>query len=184
MTPIEMPWRPVSGGTALEVYLNDQEIQSIREALASRRRPRTHEEGKWSVSPLNRSPESFQIPPGHFPKSVVLRDITLRTVHQKPGTTIPPEDRAALAQALLEVGVRSLQLTWSNFTDPEALRKEVDILRSNVTPVEIAVEGAGTREHLETAAAAGVDLVQLTTPNVPALNYFYGPIGRKIRRAA
>ena len=168
----------------MEVYLNDQEVQSIREALASRRSPGTHEEGKWSVSPLNRSPEAFQIPPGSFPKSVVLRDITLRNVHQKPGATITPEGRAALAQALLEVGVRSLQLTWSNFTDPEALRNEVELLRGNVTPVEIAVEGAGTREHLETAAAAGVDLVQLTTPSVPALNYIYGPIGRKIRRAA
>ena len=95
----------------MDIYLNDQEVQSIREALASRRRPGTHEEGKWSVSPLNRSPEAFQIPPGNFPKSVVLRDITLRTVHQKPGATITPEGRAALAKALLEVGVRSLQLT-------------------------------------------------------------------------
>lgn len=168
----------------MQVHLNEEEVRFVQEELAKRRIPGPYEEGKWSVSPLNRTPEAFQLAPGAFPKSVVLRDITLRTVYQKPGVSITPEGRAALAQALLEVGVRSLQVTWSNFTDPDLLRKEAQLLRAHGAPVEIAVEGAGTREHLETAAAAGVDLVQLTTPSVPALNYFYGPIGRTIRRAA
>ena len=168
----------------MQVYLNDEEIRFIHEELAKRRSPGTYEDGKWSVSPWNRRTEAFEIAPGSFPDSVVLRDITLRTVHQKPGVAISREDRIALAGALLDVGVRSLQVAWSNFTDPSALREEVDLLRGPGVPLEIAVEGAGSPEHLQIAADAGVDLVQLTTPSLPALNYFYGPIGQQIRRAA
>ena len=136
------------------------------------------------MSPLNRAAEASQIAPGAFPKRVLLRDITLRTVHQKPGVVVSPEDRVALARALVDVGVQSLQVTWSNFTDPDSLGREVELLRSHGAPLEIAVEGAGARDHLDIAAKAGVDLVQPTTLSVPALNYFYGPIGRQIRRAA
>ena len=168
----------------MEIYLNEAEVSFIREEMAKRRPPGAYEEGKWSVSPWNRDLDAFQIAPGGFPKSVILRDITLRTVHQKPGVAITPEDRIALATALMEVGVRSLQITWSNFTDPDALSREVDFFRDRGVPVEIAVEGAGLREHLDVAARSGVDIVQLTTPSLPALNYFYGPIGRLIRRAA
>ncbi len=168
----------------MQEYLNDEEVRFIRSELAKRRASGTYQVGRWSVSPLNRAAEASQIAPGAFPKRVLLRDITLRTVHQKPGVAVSPEDRVALARALVDVGVQSLQVTWSNFTDPDALGLEVELLRSHGVPLEIAVEGAGAREHMDIAAKAGVDLVQLTTPSVPALNYFYGPIGRQIRRAA
>ena len=61
----------------MESYLNEEEARFIREEMAKRRPPGTYEEGKWSVSPWNRDLEAFQIAPGGFPKSVILRDITL-----------------------------------------------------------------------------------------------------------
>lgn len=155
----------------------------VHEQLAERRKPGTYAPGKWSVSSLNRAPEALQIAPLNFPPKVILRDITLRTITQKPGVAIRNDDRPILARALIETGVRSISFAWASHTSADAMRREVEFFRNFGVPLELTMEGGGTRRHLEMCRDAGADLVQLTTPSVPALNYFYGPIGREIRRA-
>lgn len=168
----------------MDVYLNDEEIQLVRRQLAERRKPGTYVSGKWSVSSFNRLPEAFQVAPLKFPPKVILRDITLRTITQKPGVAIRNEDRPILARALIETGVRSISFAWASHASADSMRREIEFFRGFGVPLEITMEGGGTQRHLEMCRDAGVDLIQLTTPSVPALNYFYGPIGRDIRRAA
>ena len=79
------------------VHLTDDEVRSIQNEFKARRRPGSYEEGKWAVSHFNRDPRVLGASwPNHYPKSVVLRDITLRTIEQTPGVTLSQEQRKRL----------------------------------------------------------------------------------------
>lgn len=168
----------------MDTYLNDEEVRLVHQQIAERRKPGSFEPGKWSVSALNRAPESFQVAPLGFPPKVTLRDITLRTIYQKPGVSIRKEDRLILGRALVQAGVRSLVLAWGSFANLDDLRQEVQFLRGLGTELEVTMSGGGTQQQIKISRDAGLDQVGLTIVSVPAWNYIHGPVAREIRRAA
>src|SRR5579859_1018903 len=107
ITPRRCQMKPVGK----PVHLTDDEVRSIQNEFKARRRPGSYEEGKWAVSHFNRDPRVLGAPwPNNYPKSVVLRDITLRTIEQTPGVTLSQEQRKRLAEALVDAGVSAVEI--------------------------------------------------------------------------
>ncbi len=109
-------------------YLTDEEVKFVRDQLNTERAQGIYEPGKWFVSGLNRKPEVLGATlPDRMPKKVVLRDITLRSAEQTPGVNLNPAERLRLLRALLEIGVRSFQLSIVGRSSPapEQLREEM-----------------------------------------------------------
>ncbi len=153
-------------------YLTDEEVQFIRSEINKRRVPGAYEPGKWSVSRYNRDPE---ITGNKFPKSVVLRDITLRTAEQTPVVSLTWNERLRLAEALLEAGVRSMQFSWTlvgeGWTSPDFVK----YIRELAQNVELVVTGVTSKEQIDSVAEAGIDVAACMNPSVPAITPIYYP---------
>lgn len=159
-------------------HLTEDEYNQIQQALDRCRTPETLVRGKWSVSPLNRNPEVV----GNLPASVTLRDISLRTIDQTAGTWLTQTQRRSLAEALVDVGIRSFQVGWMVFKDAKALRDDVAFLKSLRPGIETTVTAA-TRAQADLAAEAGVDTFCSYAPSVWEFNMIYGTYGRLILRS-
>lgn len=133
------------------------DVKSFQTALDKYREPGAYEPGKWSVSPLNRRPDVAS----KFPKSIVLRDIAVRTTEQMPGVVLAKEDRLALLRALVETGVPSVQIgAFGRNRDPNEMRADVKLIRDINPRCEIVYGGVTSKADVETAAAVGFDNVQ------------------------
>jgi isopropylmalate/homocitrate/citramalate synthase len=157
------------------VHLTDDEVRSIQKAFADRRRPGSYQPGKWATSHLNRDPRVIGVAwPDHYPKKVVLRDITLRTIEQTPGVTLSPAQRKRLAEALVDVGVSAVEIRlhgWGTSTDE--LKDEVSYLKHLRPDIEIKMGGTTTDEMVDLAADLGVTIAEMWFPALPAATAIY-----------
>lgn len=156
-------------------YLTDEEVQFIRNQLNSMRPRETYEPGKWYVSNLNRKPEVLGAAlPDHMPDSIVLRDITLRTIEQVPGVSITPAERRHLLRALAEAGVPSIQLMcfYGTKNPIELYKDEVKLIKSINPEVEIEADGLMVRSSIDAAVEMGVSSASINGP----ANFSIAPI--------
>ena len=159
----------------MPTFLNEDEIEAIRDHINQHRHDGTYEPGKWSVSHHNRSPEALGLRlSDRYPQRVKIRDITLRTIEQTPGVAITKPERARLARSLVEIGVPSIQLSFGSFKTPVSrIREEVELIRALNPNVEVTTEGAVNEEDVDLAAQAGVDVVQFLSPSMPGISPIY-----------
>jgi 2-isopropylmalate synthase len=157
------------------VHLTDDEARSIHEAFEARRRPGSYEPGKWAVSHFNRDPRVLGAPwPDHYPKSVVLRDITLRTIEQTPGVTLSPAQRKRLAEALIDVGVSAVEIRLHGWgTSTQDLKDEISYLKYLKPDIEIKMGGTTTDAMVDLAADLGVTTAEMWFPALPAATAIY-----------
>lgn len=153
-------------------YLTEEEVQFIRSEINRRRIRGAYEPGKWSVSPYNRDPEVTE---SKYPKSIVLRDITLRTAEQTPVVSLNWDERLRLAEALVEAGVRSIQLNWTlagaGWTGPDLVQH----IRKLAPNVELTVDGVTSKEQIDSVAEVGINVAQFMNPSIPAITPIYYP---------
>ena len=165
-------------------HLTNEEQETILAAVRARRTPETYAPGKWSVSPMNRDPRVLSGPlPGHYPRRVRIRDITLRTIEQAPNVVVDGPQRARLAEALIDAGVSSLMLAW--LSTPHAHRSLADeaaALKQRKPDLELVAIGAD-RTQVDRAVESGVGMFEVYSPCIPEFHPIYGPYGRMILRA-
>ncbi|MBI2907638.1 MAG: hypothetical protein HYX92_08295 [Chloroflexi bacterium] len=156
-------------------YLSDDEVQFVRDQLATMRAKETYEPGKWYVSPLNRKPEVLGASlPSRMPKRVTLRDVTLRTAEQVPGVGLTTGDRRRLVRALIELGVKSLQVgMYSRLMREESAREEVRFIKSLDPDVEVEVGAITVKESIDRLADMGVNCASISGPANFAISPFY-----------
>ena len=164
-------------------HLTAQEAKLIRDAVLSRRTPKTLVDGKWSVSPLNQDPAVIgRFGGGRLPEKVIIRDITLRTIDQAPGVWITEPQRRHLAEELIRTGVSSLQIAWLAVQGGGDVKKEVEFIKKLNPDIELSVCG-GTSQRVDIAADAGIELYLAYGPIVPEFQLIHGPYAREILRA-
>ena len=74
--------------STLHNYLTDDEVFFMRDQLKDLRKSGVSEPGKWFVSGLNRDPNAIGLAlPKQMPKSVVIKDISLRVAQGALGRT-------------------------------------------------------------------------------------------------
>lgn len=115
--------------------------------------------GKWMVNPLNRSVGTAA---GKFPKRVVLRDITLRTLEQMPGMAQTQAERRELMLALAAAGVP--EISTSSFRRGhtlEEMTEEVKLVKQVAPACQLVYGSVANRAEMEMAAASGYDSVQV-----------------------
>lgn len=164
-------------------HLTEQEIAWIRDAVARRRTPKTLVDGKWSVSPLNQDPAVIsRCGEGRLPQRVLIRDITLRTAEQAAGVWLTRAQRRYLAEAIVAIGVKAIQVTWFSSQTSEYLKDEVALLHKLDPEIETSVL-ATSPKSVKMAADAGIDLFQTYGTSIPEFHLIYGSYGRQILRA-
>ncbi len=154
------------------LYLTEEEVQFIRNEINKLRVPGSYESGKWSVSHYNRRSE---VTGGKYPKSIVLRDITLRTAEQVPVVSLDLDERLRLAEALLEAGIRSLQINWTLGALELADTTLVKHIRKLIPNVELTIDTVTSKEQIDSIAEAGINLAQFQNPAIPAMTPIYLP---------
>lgn len=136
----------------------DSEVAEFRAGVAEFREPGAYEEGRWNVSALNRRADVT----GTLPETVVLRDISLRTMEQMPGVRRGAVERHEFLRRLVRTGVTDINV--SGFVAPrteDELRAEVDAARSVNPDVSLMYVGPVTKDDFRMVAAAGYDTVAL-----------------------
>jgi isopropylmalate/homocitrate/citramalate synthase len=156
----------------LPVFTPD-DVRALQAGLNRYREPGAYEPGRWMVSGLNRRAAVLGRP---FPKTITLRDITLRTTEQMPGVVLAPEDRRRLLTAIVEAGVPSVQLSaFRRGWTLEAMRAEVEAVKRLNPACEVVYGHVKSRDEVAMAAAAGIDSVQFwAAPYVEAAPLFAG----------
>lgn len=156
-------------------HLTSAEVSEMRDALASRRAPGSYEPGKWAVSPYNRQPEVLGAARrGHYPRSVVIRDITLRVIEQAPGVTATLAQRRRLGAALVAAGVSSLEISahgWRQSADD--LKDQISQLKSIRPDLEVKMGASMNESMIDKAAYAGVTLAEFWLPALPEITPLY-----------
>ena len=166
-----------------DTLLTEQEIAVIREAVAKRRTAKTLVDGKWSVSPLNQDPDVLaRASANHLPQRVVIRDITLRTAEQAAGVWLSQSQRRILAEAIANIGVKAIQVSWIASDTSTTLESEVALLHGIDPSIETSLM-ATTPKNVKIAADAGIDLFQTYGCSIPEFHLIYGSYGRQILRA-
>lgn len=160
-------------------HLTEQEAAVIKAGVKRRRTPKTLVENRWSVSPLNQTPE---VVGDAAPKHVLLRDITLRTIEQTPGVWVNELQRRHLAEALVFAGVPAVQLAWLAVEAAYDAKKEIGFIKKLNPKVEVSIIG-GTSDRVDIAIDAGADLYFAYGPIVPEFQTIHGPYARQILRA-
>jgi isopropylmalate/homocitrate/citramalate synthase len=135
----------------------DDEISRFRAELATKRQPGAYEPGRWSVSPLNRDPTVT----GTMPESIRLRDATLRSVETMPGVVATAEAKAGYLRQLVRSGVREIVTAGVRGRDSDALRAEVDLIKSENADCRAICPLASTPDAIQQAHRAGYDGVQI-----------------------
>lgn len=156
-------------------YLTDEEVRFTRDQLDSLRARGVYEPGKWFVSGFNRKPEALGLTlPDHMPKKVTLRDISLRSAEQTPGTALTAADRLRLLRALAEIGVSSFQVSLLGWRHPaEELRAEIKLVKDLNPAAEIEIGGVRLKESIDYVADLGANCISLQGPANFAISSFY-----------
>lgn len=148
-------------------FMNDEDIAQIHAAIDERRSEGSYVPGKWSVSAFNRDPEVLG---GAMPRSVTIRDITLRTAEQAHGAPLSNYERARLAEALIDAGLRSLQVTFAGWS---STKDQLNALGGLAYDGELTLEAVVSREQIKRAADAGIHVAQLMNPSIPGASPIY-----------
>jgi isopropylmalate/homocitrate/citramalate synthase len=131
----------------------------MRAALDSFRQGPGYEPGRYKVSNANRRPDVLGKVP---PKSVRIRDLTLRVSEQISDVALSHEQRLDLLRALIRAGVWSLQVSsFSHGHTLEEMRKEVETAKTINPSCELNYAGAAHEEHMNRAVDAGYDSVAI-----------------------
>lgn len=138
---------------------SDRELEGFNEALKPFRPDGPYAPGRWMVNPLNRTEGTAR---GKFPKKVILRDITLRTLEQMPGIVNTPEERLGLLRVLAEAGVPEIGTsTFRRGHTVEDMRREVKLAKSISPTCQLVYGSAANHQEMEMAAESGYDGVQI-----------------------
>lgn len=156
-------------------YLNDDEVFFIREQLGELRNHGVYEPGKYFVSGLNRDPRALEMRmPDAMPKEVILKDITLRVAEQTSGLALSFAERRRVIRALIESGVRSIQLSVLLWNVPdEVLREEIKLIKSINPDVEIEMGGPDNIAAIDQVVDLGVDWTRVTLPSCFSISPIY-----------
>ena len=142
-----------------EEIFTEQEMREMRESLASFRTPGAYEKGKWMVSPLNRSIGTAQ---GRFPRKVLLRDITLRTMEQMPGVVLSHAERLEFLRELAAAGVPEIIVSSFRRGHTQAeMEQEVAVAKAAAADCRLVYCNAVKEEEMKLAADTGYDIVQI-----------------------
>ena len=133
------------------------EIARFKAELASKRVPGAYEEGKWSLSPLNRQASVTQ----EFPASIRFRDATLRSVETLPGVVASEEAKAEYLRRLVRAGVSEIVTGGLRGRDDAQLKAEIDVVKSENPNCRVLCPLVSTPADIDRAAAAGYDGVQV-----------------------
>ena len=163
------------GKNTIHNYLTDDEVYFIRDQLQDLRRHGVYEPGQYFVSGFNRDPKALGLSlPDRMPSSVVLKDITLRVAEQTPGAALSFTDRRRVARALVEAGVKSIQITVLLWNVPnEEVREEIKLIKGLDPEVEIEMGGPDHIEAIDEVADLGVDWSRVTLPSFFSLGPIY-----------
>lgn len=143
----------------IEDIFTPDELQLYSATLDEARSGAGYEPGRWKVSNLNRSLGRDN---GSFPRKVIVRDITLRTIEQTPGVVLTPDQRREYLRALARAGVPSIVLTaFRRGHTLDEIREDVQAVREIAPECELVIGNAVSREEMEFAKEAGVDAVQV-----------------------
>lgn len=136
----------------------DEGLDSLRKALAF---GGSYERGRWMVSALNRRPDVVR---GDFPKTVTIRDITLRTSEQLSGVAISDPERIRFLRELVSAGVKSVQLScFRRGHGVEQMKAEVEAIKSIDPECETQYGAATSEKDVLMAAQAGIDSIAIWT---------------------
>ncbi len=141
------------------MYLDEATLKKVRAEIARVRQKGGYKPGEYSVGHLNRSPAALGTNP---PKSVKVRDITLRTIEESPGVGLNIEEKVVLAEALAKARLPSLQLTYfgNGFgADPELVKKLIQKIKSINPGIELTLI-VTRNSDMELAARLGIDKVK------------------------
>ncbi|MEV2214177.1 hypothetical protein AB0H86_22485 [Streptomyces sp. NPDC050997] len=133
------------------------EIARFRAELAARRAPGAYRPGRWSVSPLNRRTDVT----GSLPRSVRLRDATLRSVETLPGVVASPEAKEAFLRQLVSCQVAEVVTAGLGGRDATALKAEVGLVKGENPECRVVCPLMRSPDDIDRAAAAGYDAVQV-----------------------
>jgi 2-isopropylmalate synthase len=115
---------------------------------------------KWWTTPHNYADEirnQFTIP-----EKVYVNEMTLREAEQSPGVTFKRDEKIRIAQALDELGVQFLELTWPVVSrDDEEIAKELVKIRPNA---KLIVVSRMRKEDIDLALKCDVDGVVIGAP--------------------
>ncbi|MEU9469740.1 hypothetical protein AB0D78_24520 [Streptomyces avermitilis] len=134
-----------------------EEIARFRAELAARRSPGAYEPGRWSVSPLNRSTDVV----GSLPRTVRLRDATLRSIETLPGVVAPTGAKEAFLRRLVGSGISEVVTAGLGTRDDAALKAEVALVKGENSECRIVCPLMRSTQDIDRAAAAGYDAVQV-----------------------
>ena len=148
-----------------------EEIARFRAELAARRTPGAHEPGRWSVSPLNRRTDVV----GSLPRTVRLRDATLRSVETLPGVVAPPEAKEAFLRRLVGTGVPEVVTAGLGTRDATALKAEVELVKDENPDCWVVCPLMRSPDDIDRAAAAGYDAVQVWVQGFGETSLVYQP---------
>lgn len=143
---------------AKPVLFSPEQIEGFLHAMEAFRRPGAYEPGRWCVGNLNRRQDVA----GAVPDSIVLRDISLRTMEQMPGVVRTEEERASLLRDLVRAGVP--EVNTSGFLRQrtlEQMQTEVATAKQVSEACQLVYLGPVTPDDFALAARAGYDYVQL-----------------------
>jgi isopropylmalate/homocitrate/citramalate synthase len=141
-----------------EVFSAD-DLARIRGGLAQMRVPGAYEPGMWNVSKYTRDP---RIAGDAMPKSVILRDITLRVSEQISGVFVTDEDRLRFMRAIAETGIPSIEpAAFRRGHDEEFMRREAQLIREINPKCELVYGAVSSEKDVQLAAETGYDVVQV-----------------------
>lgn len=156
-------------------HLTPEEVRTIRDAFARRRRPGSYEPGRWAVSHYNRDPMVLGAAwPERYPERVTLRDITLRVIEQAPGVIVNRAQRRRLGEALLDAGVTDIEVSAHGWgMSAEDLKAEVAHLKSIRPDLKVKMGATQTEAMVDLAAEVGVTLAEFWLPALPEVTPIY-----------
>lgn len=148
-----------------------EEVAQFREELGARRAPGAYEPGRWSVSPLNRRPDVV----GSLPRTVRLRDATLRSVETLPGVVASVEAKEAYLRRLVGTGVAEVVTAGIAGRDDSALRAEVELVKGENPQCRVVCPLMRSTDDIDRAAEAGYDAVQVWVQGFGEMSLVYQP---------
>ncbi|MFJ9708104.1 hypothetical protein [Streptomyces sp. NPDC101234] len=148
-----------------------EEIARFRAELGARRAPGAHEPGRWSVSPLNRRTDVV----GSLPKTVRLRDATLRSLETLPGVTAPAGAKRAFLRRVVATGVPEVVTAGPGGRDEGVLKAEVDLVKGENPECRVICPLMRSTEDIDRAARAGYDAVQVWVQGFGETALLYRP---------
>lgn len=149
------------------VVFTNSEQEQFRADIATSRVPGAFEAGRWSVSPLNRDAATA------MPRTVRLRDVSVRGMESMPGSIISAEEKRELMRSLVRAGVTELSSGSIIGRPLRELSADVEAVKSINPEVRFSCPLVRTIADVDLAAAAGFDGVQAWMPPWGAASLIY-----------